>query len=268
MDVAAAGLAGLERRIRDPLADLEDPVTLAAFVFVRGHIVKATCGGTKVSRTRRSWLHLIVLIAVTSGCATSNVQVEKIRARAAYERGLSYLNDKEPVPALVAFREAVTINPTEPLYRDILGRVLLDRGQIDQALEHLRKALELDPRFADGHFHLGVALAESRRWEDAVKSYQAAIALPTLTVPELAHNSLGMALYNLKRYREAEAALRYAISLDREFQAAYYNLGLVLVGEDRKAEAKAVFREARKLGPDSPFGQAAAAQLKDLGDGS
>ena len=220
-----------------------------------------------MSRTRGDWLRLLVLVAVTSACATSNTQVEKIRAQAAYERGLSYLNDKQPVPALVAFREAVAINPAEPRYRDSLGLLLLDRGQIDQALEHLKKALEIDPRFADGHFHLGVALAESRRWEDAIKSYQTAITLPTLTVPELAHNSLGMALYNLKRYREAEAALRYAISLDPRFQAAYYNLGLVLVGEDRRAEAKAVFREARKLEPDSAFGQAAAAQLKDLGDG-
>ena len=143
----------------------------------------------------------------------------------------------------------------------------MNLGQIDQALEELRKALELDPRFADGHFHLGVALAESRRWEDALKSYRTAIALPTLTVPELAHNSLGMALFNLKRYREAETALRYAINLDAQFQTAYYNLGLVLVGDGRKAEAKAVFREARKLGPDSPVGQAAAAQLKDLGEG-
>ena len=221
-----------------------------------------------MSRRRGSWLRLIVTVAMTFGCATSNTQVEKFRAQAAYERGLSYRNDKQPVQALVAFREAVTINPVEPRYRDSLGLLLLDLGQIDQAIAELRKALELDPRSADGHFHLGVALAENRRWEDAVKSYHTAIALPTLTVPELAHNSLGMALYNLKRYREAEAALRYAIGLDPEFQAAYYHLGLVLVGEDRKAEAKAVFREARKLGPDSPFGQAAAAQLKDLGDGS
>jgi len=205
---------------------------------------------------------------MTSGCATSSARVEKIRAQAAYERGISYRNDKQPVPALVALREAVTVNPTEPRYRDSLGLLLLDLGQIDQALEQLRKAVELDPRFADGYFHLGVALAERRSWEDAVKSYQTAIGLPTLTVPELAHNSLGMALYNLRRYREAEAALRYAIGLNPELQAAYYHLGLVLVGEDRKAEAKAVFREARKLEPDSPFGQAAAAQLKDLGDGS
>ena len=220
-----------------------------------------------MSRRHACWVHLSVAIAVASGCATTNTQVEKIRAQAAYERGLSYLNDKQPSPALVAFREAVTINPAEPRYRDSLGLLLLNLGQIDQALEELRKALELDPRFADGHFHLGVALAESRRWEEAIKSYRTAIALPTLTVPELAHNSLGMALFNLKRYREAETALRYAINLDAQFQTAYYNLGLVLVGDGRKAEAKAVFREARKLGPDSPVGQAAAAQLKDLGEG-
>jgi tetratricopeptide (TPR) repeat protein len=220
-----------------------------------------------VSRQRGCWLHLIVLIAMASGCATSNAQVEKIRAQAAYERGLSYLGERQPTPALVALREAVRINPAEPRYHDSLGLLLLNLGQIDQALEHLRRALELDPRFADGHFHLGVALAETRRWSDAVKSYTTAIGLPTLTVPDLAHSSLGMAFYNLKRYREAETALRYAISLNPELQAAYYHLGLVLVGDNRKDEAKSVFREARKLGPDSPFGQAAAAQLKDLGEG-
>ena len=195
-----------------------------------------------MSRRRGWWLHLIVAIVMTSGCATSTAQVEKIRAQAAHERGLAYLNERQPASALVALREAVTINPAEPLYRDSLALLLLD-------------------------FHLGVALAESRRWEDAIKSYQTAIGLPTLTVPDLAHNSLGMALYNLKRYREAETALRYAISLNPELQAAYYHLGLVLIGEDRKEEAKAVFREARKLGPDSPFGQAAAAHLRDLGEG-
>src|SRR3989441_12316518 len=74
-----------------------------------------------------------------------------------------------------------TLFPYTTLFRSLL----LDLGQISQALAELKKALELDPRFADGYFHLGVALAESRSWEDAVKSYHTAIALPTLTVPDL-----------------------------------------------------------------------------------
>jgi hypothetical protein len=50
-------------------------------------------------------------------------------------------------------------------------------------------------------------------------------------------------------------------------QAAYYNLGLVLVAGKRHEEARAAFRQARQLAPDSPFGQAALERLKALGDG-
>ena len=41
-------------------------------------------------------------------------------------------------------------------------------------------------------------------------------------------------------------------------QAAYYNLGLVLVAENRSDEAKAAFRRAVDSSiPNTPFGQAA-----------
>ena len=77
---------------------------------------------------------------------------------------------------------------------------------------------------------------------------------------------LGLALFHLKRYREAEQALRLAIGLAPGLQGAYYHLGLVLAAENRKEEAKAAFRQARKLGPDTTFGQAARDRLKDLGE--
>ena len=70
-----------------------------------------------------------------------------------------------------------------------------------------------------------------------------------------------------QRYPEAESSLRFALSLDPQMQAAYYNLGLVLVAEKRQDEARAVFRRARQLAPDSPFGQAARERLRALGDG-
>ncbi|OLD37730.1 MAG: hypothetical protein AUI57_09870 [Candidatus Rokubacteria bacterium 13_1_40CM_2_68_8] len=169
---------------------------------------------------------------------------------------------------MAALQEAVNVNPSSPVYRDTLGVVLLELGRPDMALEHFKKAVELDPMFADGYFHMGTALAEARRWDEAVVSYKKAIELPTLTIPESANQNLGLALYHLKRYREAEQSLRFAISLDPKMQAAYYNLGLVFVAENRKDEAKAAFRQARQLGPDSPVGQAALDRLKGLGEGS
>jgi tetratricopeptide (TPR) repeat protein len=101
-----------------------------------------------------------------------------------------------------------------------------------------------------------------------VEGYRKALRMPTLTVPHVAHQNLGVALFNLKRYTQAEESLRFAISLDPQMLGAYYNLGLVLVAENRREEAKAAFRKARELGPDSPFGQAAGERLKALGEGS
>lgn len=222
--------------------------------------------------SRRHGIASALLLSALSllGCASASSQqaaeVQKLQAREAYDRALSHLNDKQPAPAMTALQEAISVNPSSPVYRDTLGVVLLELGRPDMAVEHFKKAVELDPIYADAYFHLGTALAEARRWEEAVTAYKKALSLPTLTIPESANQNLGLALYHLKRYQEAEQTLRFAISLDPRLQAAYYNLGLVFVAENRKEEAKAAFRQASQLGPDSPVGQAAQDRLKALGE--
>jgi Tfp pilus assembly protein PilF len=224
-----------------------------------------------VSRRHGIWVTLFT-IAILVGCSSTKdaekqAEVQKLQARAAYDRALSYLNDKQPAGALASLQEAININPSNAIYRDTLGVVLLELGRPDMALEHFKKAIELNPMYADAHFHMGTALAESRRWDEAVVSYRKALELPTLTIPETANQNLGLALYHLKKYREAEQTLRFAISLDPKMQTAYYNLGLVFIAENRRDEAKAAFRQARRLGPDSPVGQAALDRLKAMGEG-
>jgi len=134
------------------------------------------------------------------------------------------------------------------------------------ALEQFRQAIAIDPEYADAHFHTGVALAELTRWQEAVDAYRQAMALPTLTVPDLAHQNLGLALYHLRKYPDAEQALRFAISLSPDMQAAYHHLGLVLAAEGRPEEARRAFTRARELGPDTPFGEAAGQRLRALGE--
>jgi Tfp pilus assembly protein PilF len=222
-------------------------------------------GGESVS-TRGVVLGGIALLL--AACATTTVsEPDRLRARAAYERALTHVNDRQPSPALGALKEAISIDPTVAGYHDLLGLVYLELGRPDLSIAELRKAVELDPRLADAHFHLGTAYAEAGRWEEAVTSYRQALAIPTLMNHDFVHQNLGLALYHLKRYPEAESSLRFALSLDPQMQAAYYNLGLVLVAERRSEEARAAFRRARQLAPDTPFGQAANERLKALGDG-
>jgi tetratricopeptide (TPR) repeat protein len=211
---------------------------------------------------------LLSLTALVTACSSAKtLENKRLQAQNAYERGLTQARQGQSSLALSSLQEAVALDPGSALYHDSLGLMLLDFGRIDQAIAELNTSVELDPNRGDSMFHLGTALAEARRWEEAVAAYRKAILQPTLTVLDLAHQNLGLAFFHLKRYREAEDALRYALSLDPQLQAAYYNLGLVLIAQKRPTEAKAALKRAQQLAPDSPFGQAAVERLKALGDG-
>jgi len=213
-------------------------------------------------------LALVAVTALLSGCTSAKAaEMKRLQAQNAYERGLTQAKQGQSALALSSLQEAIALDPGSALYHDSLGLLLLDLGRVDLALAELTKSTELDPNRGDSLFHLGTALAEARRWEDAVAAYRKAILQPSLTVLDLAHQNLGLALFHLGRYREAEDALRFALSLDPQLQAAYYNLGLVLIAQKRPDEAKALFRRTQQMAPETPFGRAAVERLKAMGEG-
>jgi len=224
--------------------------------------------------TLSSWGRCSVLAAVacaiaSSACVTTqDEEVQRLRARATYEQGLSHLSEKRVALGLASLQEAVRLDPTSPVYHNSLGIVLLHylARPLDAQAE-FQKAIEIDPSYADAYTNLGVTLAQQGKWEEAVAVYRKAISLPIYPTPEVAYANLGWAYLNLEKPREAEESYRTAIQLQPKFAQAYYFLGVVLDRQGRKEEAKAAFRSARDLDPDSPFGRKAEDLLKGMGEG-
>ena len=214
---------------------------------------------------------LVILVLLLAGCATKPApgvvdtkEMKVLQARSAYDRGVKHMEARETAAAFNAFREAVLLDDTAAHYYDALGVSLLQLQRPDLALPQFERALALDPNFGNALFHMGLTLTEMRRWADALDSLKKAVNMPMLPVPQLAWQTLAVAMLNLGQLGEAENALRFALNLDPEMSSGHYNLGLVLVAANRKDEARAAFRRARDLAPDSPFGQAAAERLKAL----
>ena len=71
--------------------------------------------------------------------------------------------------------KAVALAPAHPAYADTLGWILVNKGELQRGLHHLREARLRDPANGDIAFHLAVALAKSARMSEARTELQAAL---------------------------------------------------------------------------------------------
>ena len=106
-----------------------------------------------------------------------------------------------------------------------------EAGDVQGAIGHLRKALEIDPDYMEAHNNLGARYMALHRFEDAAAEFGRATELDPAA--EKAFANLGGALLMLGHDAEAEAAARRAVALDGTSAQGHYVLGRVLAAEGR-----------------------------------
>jgi tetratricopeptide (TPR) repeat protein len=153
------------------------------------------------------------------------------------------------------WREAIQRNPQAWLARNDLGLVLATSGRWPEAIEQYRRGIGLKPDFAELHNNLGTALAGIGRFDDAESEYREALRL----APDylFARINLGSALAQSGRPEEAIAAYELALRLrpdDAEIRGdlafAQYRLANDLGNSGRLADAIVHYQEAVRLKPD------------------
>ena len=77
-------------------------------------------------------------------------------------------------------------------------------GRYDESEREYRRAIEINPNYADAHNNLGILLAESGRYAEAEKEFRRSIEIKP--APDAYYN-LGLLLAKLGRYDEAERGI-------------------------------------------------------------
>lgn len=132
-----------------------------------------------------------------------------------------------------------------------------NRGQPEIGLNLAQAALQLDPQNADAWNNLGLALFQLKNYAEAEKAfYQAATLLPQHA---LYWNNLAGALREQDRLPEAEQVLlEQALKLDPNLPAGHLNLGIVYLKAGRPDLAQAAFTRAAALLPPGSEGEVQA----------
>ena len=94
-----------------------------------------------------------------------------------------------------------------------LGATLLDIGEYEEAKSHLKKAIELQPDYAEAYNNLGMFI---KRWKNIIRQSLFMKKRSNLILKLWAYQS-GGSIGNNERYEEAEKVLKQVIKLQPEF---------------------------------------------------
>jgi tetratricopeptide (TPR) repeat protein len=136
-------------------------------------------------------------------------------------------------------------------------------GNFQAAVDIYNAVLPLVPGVAALHINRGFALQELKRYDDALASFDKAIALNSNQAE--AYNNRGAVLQKLNRLADALASYDRAIALKPDYANAHHNRGSILKKLKRHDEALASFDRAIALNPGrADFHNNRAVTLQEL----
>ncbi|HEY5312147.1 MAG TPA: tetratricopeptide repeat protein [Pirellulales bacterium] len=145
------------------------------------------------------------------------------------------------------FARAYAVNPRSISALVHLGEECRLRGQYDQALRYLQRAIHDEPRSAVAYYNLANVRADQGLGNEAIAGFGRALALKP-NFPK-AHNNLGLVLAAQGRLNEAVAHYEQALRQKPASATAHYNLGDALERLGRLSEALDQDRAALRYDP-------------------
>ena len=176
------------------------------------------------------------------------LQHEPRHAAALAMLGTIGLQRGDAAAALPFITQSLAVDANQPEAYCNQGFALATLKRPEEALASYDRALALQPDFVGAHVNRGNTLRDLRRFAEALASYDRAIALnPDLA---MAHNSRGAVLKELNRLEEAMASYDRAIALAPEYAEAWYNRGDLLHVSHHFEQALEQYDHALALNPN------------------
>lgn len=150
--------------------------------------------------------------------------------------------------ALASAKEAQQINDSLPEVHLAMGSVYLGTGRFAEAVEEMKRAVDLAPNSDEAYRRLASAYLRSEKRNEAIDTYQKAIAIGPYYWRN--HNELGLAYRDLGDNKNALTAFERVIELAPEISFGYWNAGAIYFGQGKFKESIPYFQKALAITPD------------------
>ena len=160
-------------------------------------------------------------------------------------------NSNAPGAAVIRLEESLQTFPSSSRLWFALGFANFRLDKNEEAERALRKAIDLDPKFAPAFAYLGLIRAKTGAYGEAITLYENALRADSKLA--VVHHLIADAM--LKQNTDASAVekhLRQAVTMDPTFTPARLSLGKLFMRAQRWSEALVELEQVVKLDPNVP----------------
>ncbi len=143
-----------------------------------------------------------------------------------------------------------------------LGLAESSVGNLELSETHLRRVVELSPRFVDGLVALGTTLSRMHQVAEAMELLETALELEDGNL--CAHKNLGVMLLKQGNHDRAVTHLQRAVEIDPDDQGSWLGLGNAFRQGTKMPNAAHAYRRAIAINAHNDFAEAAREGLNAL----
>jgi adenylate cyclase len=144
--------------------------------------------------------------------------------------------------ALQEMKRALELDPASLVMNTFMGATLYYAGRYDEAIDQSRRTIQMDPNFAVAHWHLGLAYEQKQLLDAATEEFKKAISLSGGS--PLMRAALGRAYAESHNEHEPNEMLYELNELSKRQYASVYEIATIYVALGDNEQAFQLLEEA------------------------
>ena len=129
--------------------------------------------------------------------------------------------------AIGAYTRSIEMYPTAEAHT-FLGWAYSFQGRVDEAIKECEMAIQIDPDFGNPYNDIGVYLIEKGEYDEAIPWLQKAMEAKRYEPRHYPHMNMGRVLVRKGQYQEAIRELKKALAIEPNYPAARIELHKLL----------------------------------------
>ena len=194
-----------------------------------------------------------ITVSQTGPADSDSSEIESADYVTFYNRGLDLSRSEDYLEAVESLKKAIQIDPNREEAHRLLGRIyLLYLARTAEAIEAFQTSIRLIPENPASHQMLGVAYFKRNRYPEAVRALRRAIELNPEVAPDYPYHpyyDLGMVYLKQGNFDDAIGCFEQAINLDPDQIRAYYSLGNTYIRQGNVQKGAELIRKYQSLKP-------------------